>query len=140
MGLENRTGFVQRDIRNYLLGVDCVLAYETASDYLGTNCMGDRPSYTVYSLEELNLDGVECIIVDSYDNLDIVEKLGIRTTSEQYTLFDLLRNDRDPQVIIEAMADWYFRHGNTYDNLDVPEDIREIFDDYAEDAPHYYDD
>lgn len=63
------------NIRAKLLGVDCVLAFETASDYLSTNKMtNQRPMYYVYATHELNIQGVECIILDNFDDLDIVNE------------------------------------------------------------------
>lgn len=127
-------------IREKLAGYDCVLAFETASDYLGTNKMAYRPSLDVYSLKELNIDGVNCTVLDSYDNLEVIDRVGLRCTSERQTIIDLLRYDRDPQVTIEAIADWYFNHNESYNGLDIPEDIQELFKSYAEDAIHYFDD
>ena len=132
---------LQDSIREKLYGVDCVLAFETASDYLATNKMTyQRPAYYVYSTHELNILEVECTIVDNYDSLDIVEERGMKCTSVTQTMWDLLRNDRCPQVTIECIADWYFRHNESYDDLEVPEDIKDLFWDYAEDAKYYFDD
>lgn len=124
-------------IREKLTGYDCVLAFETASDYLGTNKMAYKPSLDVYSLRELNIDGVNCTVLDSYDNLEVIDRVGLRCTSERQTIIDLLRYDRDPQVTIEAIADWYFNHNESYNGLEIPEDIQELFKSYAEDAIHY---
>ena len=88
-------------IRNKLSGADCVLAFETASDYLATNKMThQRPVYYVYSTHELNIPDVECTIVDNFDSLDIVEERGMRCTSVTQTMWEGLRNDRCRQVII----------------------------------------
>lgn len=132
---------LQDSIREKLYGVDCVLAFETASDYLATNKMThQRPAYYVYSTHELNIPEVECTIVDNYDSLNIIEERGMKCTSVTQTMWDLLRNDRCPQVTIECIADWYFRHNESYDDLEVPEDIKDLFWDYAEDAKYYFDD
>lgn len=129
------------NIRAKLLGVDCVLAFETASDYLSTNKMtNQRPMYYVYATHELNIQGVECTIVDNFDDLDIINERGMLCTSVTQTMWDLLRNDRDSQVIIECIADWYFSHNESYDDLAVPSDISDIFWEYAEDARYYFDD
>lgn len=64
----------------------------------------------------------------------------MKCTSVTQTMWDLLRNDRCPQVTIECIADWYFRHNESYDDLEVPEDIKDLFWDYAEDAKYYFDD
>lgn len=127
-------------IKNTILGYDCILAFETASDYLGTNKMAYRPKLCVYALQELNVSGVDCNIVDSYSDLEIVELDGIRCTSERQTIWDLLRYDRDQQVTIEAIADWYFKHNESFDDLDIPMDLQEVFNSFVDDAIHYFDD
>lgn len=127
-------------IKNTILGYDCILAFETASDYLGTNKMAYRPKLCVYALQELNIAGVDCKIVDSYSDLEIVELDGIRCTSERQTIWDLLRYDRDQQVTVEAIADWYFKHNESFDDLDIPTDLQEVFNSFADDVIHYFDD
>lgn len=127
-------------IKNTLINHDCIVAFETASDFLGTNKMAYRPRLCVYSTKELNIPGVECKVVPSYDGLDTVELDGLTCTSPNQTIIDLLRYDRDSQVTIEAIADWYFTHNESYDGLKIPDDIKAEFDDYAEDAIHYFDD
>lgn len=127
-------------IKNTILGYDCILAFETASDYLGTNKMSYRPKLCVYALQELDIAGVDCTIVDSYSDLEIVELDGIRCTSERQTIWDLLRYDRDQQVTVEAIADWYFKHNESFDGLDIPVDLQEMFNSFADDAIHYFDD
>lgn len=123
-----------------LRGVDCVLAFESASDYLATNKMTYRPSLYVYARQELNIQGVECTIIDSYDGLELVDDGVLRCTSVQQTIIDLLRYDRDPQVTIEAIADWYYTHNESYAGLTLPADVQPLFDDCAEDAINYYND
>ena len=127
-------------IRNTIFGYDCVLAFETASDYLGTNKMAYRPKLCVYSLQELNITRVDCSLIESYSDLEIVELDGIRCTSARQTIWDLLRYDRDQQVIVEAIADWYFKHNESFDDLNIPADLQEIFNSFVDDAIHYFDD
>ena len=127
-------------IKSTIFDYDCVLAFETASDYLGTNKMAYRPKLCVYSLKELNITGVECKIVDSYSDLEIVELDGIRCTSARQTIWDLLRYDRDQQVTVEAIADWYFKHNESFNDLNIPSELQEIFNSFIDDAIHYFDD
>lgn len=127
-------------IKNTIFGYDCVLAFETASDYLGTNKMAYRPKLCVYSLQELNITGVDCSLIESYSDLEIVELDGIRCTSARQTIWDLLRYDRDQQVIVEAIADWYFKHNESFDDLNIPADLQETFNSFVDDAIHYFDD
>ena len=134
-----RMAWLRDAIDEKIKDLDCVLAFETASDYLGTNKMSYRPSVCIYAKEDPHREGVDCTVVDSFDGMDIVEVRGLRCTSERQTLFDLLRNDRDSQVTVEAVADWYFRHSESFEGLDVPADIQDVFDSYVDDAIHYYD-
>lgn len=127
-------------IRNTIFGYDCVLAFETASDYLGTNKMAYRSKLCVYSLQELNITEVDCSLIESYSGLEIVELDGIRCTSARQTIWDLLRYDRDQQVIVEAIADWYFKHNESFDDLNIPVDLQETFNSFVDDAIHYFDD
>lgn len=122
-----------------LKGVDCIVAFESAADSLGICCPAiERPAIYVYSCEEISIDGIECTIVDSYDGIDIIELGGIRYTSPAQTIFDLLRYDRDDQVILESLADWYYEHDESFDDLQVPDDLKSVFEDYREDAINYY--
>lgn len=136
-----KTGFTQVDIHNYLIGQNCILAYETAADYLCLcNMCSDRKAYYVYAKEDLKLEGVVCILVDSLDSIPYIVKNDIKVTTEERTIIDLLRNDRDDQVIQEAMSYWYETHGQSFSDLNIPDDIKATFDSYVDDAIHYYDD
>lgn len=136
----SKTGITQLDIYNKLLGVNCILAYETASDYLGMNSMADRPSYIIYTENYIDDSDLECIIVDYLDTIPYMVKNSIKVTTEEQTIIDLLRNDRDVQVIQESMSYWYETHNQSFDDLNIPDDIRDIFNSYVDDAIHYYDD
>lgn len=130
---------VEQGIVSIFQGVDCILACETAADFLGiSNGCLQRRVYIVYAKQELGLPDVQCILVDSYDGIAYEERLGILCTTPEQTIMDLIVNDRDDQVIYESMADWYFTHGETFDGLVVPDGYQELFDWYAEGAKDYY--
>ena len=128
-------------IRNIIADSDCILAYETAADFLGINegLAYQRGSLTVYSLKELNIQDVDCILVSSFNDIKFEVVRGIRVTTAEQTIIDLLRHNRDDQVIQEAMSYWYETHNQSFDNLNIPDDIRDIFNSYVDDAIHYYD-
>lgn len=134
------TGVVAYEIKSKIGNLDCVLAYETAADYLGIcDLCSDRPSFTVYSKEELGVDNIECTLVDSFDNIDTIELNGLRCTSINQTIIDLLRDDRDADVIQQAMSYYYESHNQSWDGLEIPNEVKPIFDDYEYDAIHFYD-
>lgn len=129
------------DIQNAVSNLDCVLCFETAADYLGINVMPSyRPYYEVYSLSQLGIDYINCHVVASYDGLDIMEVRGIKTTIDNQTIIDMLRHNRDAGVVCECLADWYYSHGETFEGLDIPDDIKKVFDDIKQDAIGYYND
>lgn len=120
---------------------DCILALETAADFghfVSPPCNG-RPEYSVYTKTDLDIKGIECILVDTFDGIDFFEECGVRCTTLQQTIIDLLRNDRDDEVIQQCIASYYFSHNETFDGLELPDDVVPMFEDYREDSIHYFD-
>ena len=126
-------------IRDKLMGMDCILAFETAADYLGICAPSvHRWAYFVYSREELNIEGVVCKVVDSYENLEIVEDRGMRCTSERQTIIDLLIYQRDDGIICESISHYHCTHGDSFEGLNIPSDVQPIFYAYVDDALSFY--
>ena len=122
-------------IEEKLMDLDCIIAFETASDYLGIcKSTHQRPAYYVYSKQNLGVSEVECTLVESYANIEYKEIRGLKVTTPRQTIVDLITNDRDDQVILESLANWYFSHNESFKGL--PEDI---ITPYTEDAISYYD-
>lgn len=57
--------------------------------------------------------GIECLLTDSFESIEV--------------------------VIQEAMSDLYENHNQSFDDLNMSDDIIGIFEDYKDDAIHYYD-
>ena len=117
-----------------LNNLDCIIAFESAASYLGLDNIEDRPKIYVYSKQNLGVSEVECTLVESYTNIEYKEIRGLRVTTPRQTIVDLITNDRDDQVILESLANWYFSHNESFEGL--PEDI---ITPYIEDAISYYD-
>lgn len=129
----------REEVRDLLAGVPCVLAVETAADYGGYWCgYGAHPLYYIYVTEPQNIPKTKEYLVPSLEDIDWVEEDGVRYTTHQQTIIDLLREDSDQQIIQEVLADWYFGHNRSYDGLTIPGDIMDRYKTYAEWAKEYY--
>lgn len=123
------------EIEEKLIGLDCIVAFETASDYLGIcKSTHQRPTYCIYSRKNLGISEVECTLVESYADIEYKEIRGLKVTTPRQTIIDLITNDRDDQVILESLANWYFSHNESFEGL--PESI---IAPYIDDAIFYYD-
>ena len=138
LGMDNYTDVT---LANWFRGIDCILAYETAADFgnFTYSPIAGSPSYTVYSKIDVGISNVECILVDTFDGIDYFEEYGVRCTTLQQTIIDLLRNDRDDEVIQQCIASYYFSHNETFAGLELPDDVVPLFEDYREDSIHYFD-
>ncbi len=101
---------------------------------------------TILTTEQLtiNTPNVEVLIVPSLDENDIVERNGVRCTTVERTLVDLLRYERNPQVVCEALSYYYYNNtfGETDSWKDFPriaeeEGVLEEFESYIDDAIDY---
>lgn len=135
-------------LRDVLRDIPCVLAYETAADYLGMSEGCDSMEISVFATvynEELDGIGrkkslrIRQIIVPSFDEIDYVDWHGLHCTTPQQTIIDLLEQDGDNQVIQESLATYYFSHGESFDGLKIPEHLNALFEKYSDWAIHYYD-
>lgn len=120
---------------------EVVVCKETAAELLGLST-GVRQEYvSVYCERELSLPGVECTVVESISDIETVEKFGLRITDEERTLIDVLRENRDLELIYSSLADYYFSHKESFEGLlsRLPMDIQETFEYYREGAIEYYD-
>lgn len=77
-------------LRNLLAGVECVLAFDTAADYLGLTNGGCREVAQIFVSEKQDVEGTEQILVPSLDDLECEERNGLVCTTVNRTIIDLL--------------------------------------------------
>lgn len=63
---------------------------------------------------------------------------GLKCTTVNQTILDLLEQDGDEQIITESLANYYEEHGATFDGLDISEHLRDKFQKYKQWAVTYY--
>ena len=91
--------------------------------------------YNSQDSEELLRDYMEA----SFEAVEHENRLGILCTTVNQTINDLLRADGDNQVIQESLADVYFSNGESFDSLQIEEELLPRFEKYKIWAMEYYD-
>lgn len=125
-------------LRNLLANVECVLAFDTAADFLGLTNGGYRPAAQIFVNEKKNIAGTEQTIVPSLAALEYEERGGLLCTTVHQTIIDLLEQNGDEQIITESLANYYEEHNESFDGLKIPKHLQERFEKYKAWAMEYY--
>lgn len=127
-------------IINKLKPFDCILSLESAADMLGLSNGPLRNKITVYSVENIVDEDIECIKVDNYDNIKYLDAEGIFITTKEQTMIDILRYDRSMYTILESLSNYYFLHDESFEDFlkVMPDEVRTTFEFYKQDAIEYY--
>lgn len=125
-------------LRKLLNGIPCILAFDTAADYLGLTNGGYREKAQIYVMEKQHATDTEQTIIDSFADKECQNRQGLLCTTINQTIVDLLERDGDEQIITESLANYYEEHGQSFDGLDIPEHLRPRFEKYSEWAMAYY--
>ncbi len=125
-------------LRSLLAGVDCVLAFDTAADFLGLTNGGYRSVAQIFVNEKQNVEGTEQFVVPSLDALECEERGGLRCTTVNRTIVDLLEQNGDEQIITESLANYYDEHHESFEGLEIPEHLWQRFKKYGAWAKEYY--
>lgn len=125
-------------LRNLLKNVDCVLAFDTAADFLGLTNGGYRPVAQIFVDRKQDIEGTEQTLVPSLKSLECEEYGGLVCTTVNRTIIDLLEQNGDEQIITESLANYYEEHGESFDGLNIPEHLRQSFEKYKAWAMEYY--
>lgn len=125
-------------LRNLLADVECVLAFDTAADFLGLTNGGYRSVAQIFVNKKQNIDGTEQILVPSLETLVCEERNGLLCTTVNQTINDLLEQNGDEQIIMESLANYYDAHNESFDGLEVSEHLKARFEKYKTWAVEYY--
>ena len=127
-------------LRDLLKDVPCILAYDTAADYLGLWSGSMYPQTAqIYVTSPLHIAGTTEYLIPSLNAVDHEKRLGLLCTTINQTINDLLRADGDNQVIQESLADVYFSNGESFDSLRIEKELLLRFEKYKVWAMEYYD-
>ena len=103
-----------------LRGKDVVLCHTSALE-----CLGQFPGYVnetqidVYAIQREPYENINWRLVDGFDNIEIVNIAGVRCTSLNQTINDMLRDydEIDEQSLVQALADYYYENNASFDGL-----------------------
>jgi hypothetical protein len=130
---------VVENLRNEI-GNGFVIGVDSASRLLGLSPNKGLP-LTILSTQPLTVTtpDVEVVIVENIVLDNAESSYGAIVTSVEQTICDMLRYERNPQTIVEAMCHYYYSHGepDTWGSLrQIAEDhgVLDAFEDYIEDA------
>ncbi|MDE7284107.1 MAG: hypothetical protein K2N85_11095 [Lachnospiraceae bacterium] len=125
-------------LRNLLTNVECVLAFDTAADFLGLTNGGYRSVAQIFVNKKQKVEGTEQIIVPSLEELECEERNGLLCTTVNRTIIDLLEQNGDEQIITESLANYYEEHDESFDGLEIPQHLQSRFEKYKVWALEYY--
>lgn len=125
-------------LRRLLANVRCVLALDTAADFLGLTNGGYRAVVQIFVDEKQNIEGTEQIVVPSLDTLECEECNGLKCTTVSQTIIDLLEQNGDEQIITESLANYYEENNESFDGLVIPAHLQSRFEKYRVWAMEYY--
>ncbi len=127
-------------LRDLLKDAPCILAYDTAADYLGLWGGSMYPQTAqIYVTSPLHIAETTEHLIPSFNAVDHEKRLGLLCTTINQTINDLLRADGDNQVIQESLADVYFSNGESFDSLHIEKKLLPRFEKYKVWAMEYYD-
>lgn len=125
-------------LRNLLGKTECILAFDTAADFLGLTNGGYRDKAQIFVLNEQPVPDVEQIKLQSFAEKEYQKNQGLMCTTINQTIVDLLEQNGDEQIITESLANYYEEHGESFSELLIPESLQERFAKYSEWAISYY--
>lgn len=125
-------------LRHLLANVECVLAFDTAADFLGLTNGGYRSVAQIFVDKRQNIEGTEQILVPSLRALDCEECNGLLCTTVNRTIIDLLEQNGDEQIITESLANYYEEHNESFGGLEIPKHLQSRFEKYKVWALEYY--
>ena len=102
-------------------------------------CIGETTVF-VYGNKSLEDMFENIVVIGEEINIeDIEEARGVKFTSFNRTLIDMLYEEKYMQAFVEALSYYYYTHEEKFDGLNIPDDVKEKFNYYADVAIHYYD-
>lgn len=125
-------------LRQLLSKCECILAFDTAADFLGLTNGGNRSVAQIFVTRKQDVEGTQQITVPSFSLIECEEHRGLLCTTVNRTIVDLLEQDGDEQIITESLANYYEEHGESFEGLKIPEHLRGRFEKYSSWAKEYY--
>ena len=93
-----------------------------------------------YATQKGKYDNINYAVVKSFDDIDYTIIDGIKCTTFQQTINDMLADfdNTDELALTEALADYYYEHNKSFEALLINPANRQAFEQMAENAIIYY--
>ena len=127
--------------RSVLSGKDVVLCHTSALE-----CLGHFPGYVnenqidVYATVREPYENINWFLVDCFDGMEIVNIAGLRCTSLNQTVNDMLRDYDviDEPSLVQALAGFYYRNGGSFSGLHIAPEHTDKFNSIKDWAIEFY--
>jgi len=143
MRIDTRSNYTSNSdwFSSILYGRDFVLCHTSALE-----CLGQFPGYVnenqidVYATIQEPYENINWNIVKNFDGIEIVNVAGLRCTSLNQTVNDMLRDYDiiDEQSFIQALADYYYSNGESFDGLQIAPEYTDRFNSIKDWAVEFY--
>lgn len=128
-------------LRDVVGGREAVLCRVSALEFLEmfVGYLNEQNVY-VYAKNSVLPDNVKCDLVNNFDDIEYVVLGNVMCTTFNQTVNDMLRNinNEDETAIIEALSNYYYAHGESFDGLDIATDNIAAFQTLKPLAMEYY--
>ena len=128
-------------LRDVVGGREAVLCRVSALEFLEmfVGYLNEREIY-VYAKDKCLPDNVEYNLVNNFDGIEYVVLGNVMCTTFNQTVNDMLRNinNEDESAIIEALSNYYYSNGESFDGLDIATDNLTAFQTLKPLAMEYY--
>ena len=125
--------------KTLLKDVDCVICLESAADLLGFSNGGFRSQIKIYVESNIDKPYLNCILVDKLENIPYKDYQGLKVSSINDAIIDMLsRKNTNDQILYESFANYYYENGCSYDGLEIPKSLVRKTKKYKEEGVNFY--
>lgn len=128
-------------LQDVVQGTDLILCGVSALEYLELfNGYVNESKIQVYAQNEGQFDNIEYHIVNSFDDIEYLNFDGVLCTTVNQTINDMLSDydNIDELAFLEALSNYYFANNESFDNLKIKPENRDVFNKVKQMAIEYY--
>ena len=128
-------------LQDVVQGTDLILCGVSALEYLELfNGYVNESKIQVYAKNKGQFDNIEYHIVNSFDHIEYLNFNGVLCTTVNQTINDMLANydNIDELAFLEALSNYYFANDESFDNLKIKPENRDVFNQVKQMAIEYY--
>ena len=128
-------------LQDVVQGTDLNLCGVSALEYPELfNGYVNESKIQVYAQNEGQFDNIEYHIVNSFDDIEYLNFDGVLCTTVNQTINDMLSDydNIDELAFLEALSNYYFANNESFDNLKIKPENRDVFNQVKQMAIEYY--